>query len=202
MTARLPTEVCHLYRITDTVRGKFYIGKHRGSEKSSYWGSGRRIRSHVKKYGSQDLIYEILVIGTEEYIYEIEKKYVTDEFIASNPNCLNLCAGGIGGNMGHGAWNKGKKWDDAAKEKMRLAKLGKVSPRKGAVNSPEHRLKISLARVGKVCITEEARKKLSAINKGKVWERVDCPHCGKSVPWHMRNQKHFDKCERKDFNYA
>jgi len=202
MTKPLPIDVCHLYRITDVVRGKFYIGKHRGVQRAAYWGGGKRIKAHVKKHGFQDLKYEILVIADEKYIYDLEKKYVTEEFIKDNPNCLNLCRGGIGGNFGAQPWNKGKKWNDAAREKMRQAKLNKVSNRLGKKNSEEHNLKISLAHTGKTWITDAGRKKLSELNKGKVWERVDCPHCGKNVPWHMRNQKHFEKCDRKELNYA
>ena len=38
------TKVAHLYKITNTVTGEYYIGKHNGWTQNGYWGSGNRIR--------------------------------------------------------------------------------------------------------------------------------------------------------------
>ena len=80
--------VAHLYKITNKLTDEYYIGKHNGlNQKKSngylYWGSGERIRNQVKKYGANNFTYEILVISTPEYIYELEEKMVTLNLITS-----------------------------------------------------------------------------------------------------------------------
>ena len=69
------------------------------------------------------------------------------------------------------AWNKGKHWNQETKEKMSKAKkgkyVGKNNPYYGKKHSPEIRMKISKARIGKVPsnkgvpMKEEQKKKLS-----------------------------------------
>ena len=71
--------VSHLYKITNKNSGEYYIGKHNGLDQKKsngqlYWGSGDRIRNQVKKHGADNFTYEILVISTPEYIYELEEK--------------------------------------------------------------------------------------------------------------------------------
>lgn len=94
-------QVAHLYKITNNKTGEYYIGKHNGmSQKKNggglYWGSGDRIKNQVKKYGKDNFIYQILVISNQEYIYELEQKYVTQELINEDSLCLNLMTGGEG----------------------------------------------------------------------------------------------------------
>ena len=198
MTDRLPTGICHLYKITDPNNGKFYIGKHRGTKRAQYWGGGIKLKAYIKKYGYSHLKYEVLVIASEDYIYDLERRYVTDEFLKEHPDCMNLCKGGMGGNLGQNPWNKGKPWSDEVKEKMRQAKLGKPGNRKGSKNSPEHRAILSAARRGKTCISEEGRKKLSEAHRGRVWPKVECPYCNKLVSDHTKNRYHFDNCKNKE----
>jgi hypothetical protein len=198
VTDRLPTGICHLYQITDPNTGKFYIGKHRGTRRAQYWGGGTRIKAYVKKHGYSHLKYEVLVIASEEYIYDLESRYVTEDFIKANPQCLNLCRGGMGGNLGQVPWNKGKPWSDEAKEKMRQAKVGKVGGRLGKINSPEHRAAISAAHKGRTWITDEGRKRLSDAHRGRVWPKVECPHCNRLVSDHTKNRYHFDNCKDKE----
>jgi len=195
MTARIATSDCHLYRVTDTVRGKFYIGKHRGRIQQGYWGSGMRVKRHIKKYGTADLKYEILVIASEEYIYDLEKRWLTEEYIKDNPDCLNLCKGGMGGNLGNTPWNKGMKMSAEFSKKISASITGRPSPRKGVVLSQESKDKIGMANKGK-SMPISARERISKAHKGRKHELTVCPHCQKvgavvSMPrWHFDNCKH------------
>ena len=47
--------IAHLYKITNNLTNQYYIGKRRGSEQGRYWGSGLRIKRHIKKYGKEFL---------------------------------------------------------------------------------------------------------------------------------------------------
>jgi len=198
MTARISTSDCHLYKVTDTVRGNFYIGKHNGRIQQGYWGSGLRINRHKKKYGKQDLVYKILVIADEKYIFELEQKYVTDEFIKENPLCLNLCNGGMGGNFNNVPWNKGKKMPDEVRKKQSLAKIGKVGNRKGSTVSEETKTKMSASKKGKTNITEAGRRALSLAHFGRKHKILICPHCNKTGGLTAMPRWHFENCRLKE----
>ena len=186
--------VAHLYKITDTARGSYYVGKHKGTEQNGYWGSGRRIMRHVKKYGKADLKYEILVIAQEQYIYDLEKKYMQAYECLKDPQCLNLCNGGVGGNLGGEPYNKGKPTPPEVRKKQSLAKLGKPGVRRGIPHSEETLQKLRSWK--RHPVTEETRLKLSAAHKGRKQKLITCPHCGKvggvtAMPrWHMNRCKH------------
>jgi hypothetical protein len=92
------SEVAHLYKITNIITKEYYVGKHNGWEQNNYWGSGYRIQNSIKKYGIENFKYEILCYGSVEYIYELEKKYVTPEMVDLDEKCLNLTIGGLGVN--------------------------------------------------------------------------------------------------------
>ena len=94
-------QVAHLYKITNIKTGEYYIGKHNGmSQKKTggglYWGSGTRIRNAIKKHGVENFNYDILVISTPDYIFNLEEQYVTKELIEEDSLCMNLTTGGIG----------------------------------------------------------------------------------------------------------
>jgi hypothetical protein len=131
--------IAHLYKITNNTTGEYYVGKHNGwtqdtKSRGLYWGSGDRIKKQVKKYGKNNFTYEILCYGTQDYIYELEKKCVTKEVIEEDVLCLNLTIGGDGptyhkeetikkiseSRKGIPAWNKGMK---TAIPQKRLSKI-------------------------------------------------------------------------------
>jgi predicted RNA-binding Zn-ribbon protein involved in translation (DUF1610 family) len=197
MTARITTNDCHLYRVTDTVQGKFYIGKHAGRIQQGYWGSGKRIRRHIKKYGRQNLKYEILVIADEQYILDLERRYVTDEFIKANPNCLNLCKGGMGGNLGNKPWNKGLVLPKTSEMMSQIHKgntyrLGK----KHSAESIQKMIQIHSNRV-KTPLSDAGRQAIIKANTGRKYGMLTCPNCGKTGGLTAMPRWHFDNCKHK-----
>jgi hypothetical protein len=196
MTTRIATPDCHLYRVVDSVTGKFYVGKHNGSVQQGYWGSGLRINRHIKKHGKQNMKYEILVIGSEKYIFDIEKMYLTDEFIKSNPDCLNLCKGGIGGNVGNIPWNKGLKTPDSVKAKQSASRMGKTSPRKGKKHTSEAIERLRKAKAG-FRISDEAQKKAAIGRLGRKLQTVQCTECGTIGGKPAMQRWHFSNCKNR-----
>lgn len=136
--------VAHLYRITNTKTGEYYIGKHNGLTQETrngklYWGSGSRIINQIKKYGTKIFNYNILCIGQIDYIFEIESKYVTKELL-QDEKCLNIVTGGREPPSKKGfiiteetrkklkariPWNKGKTYSEEVKKKMSEVALGR-----------------------------------------------------------------------------
>jgi hypothetical protein len=110
--------VAHLYKITNTVTGEYYIGKHNGWTQNGYWGSGNRIQRLIKKYGTDNYRYDILVIADVNYIFELEKKYITPQMVDLDEKCLNLTIGGQG--VGY--------MSEDIKQKLREARAKQIMP--------------------------------------------------------------------------
>ena len=83
-----------VYKVTNKVNGKFYIGKHQTRNlDDDYKGSGKLIKAAIKKYGVDNFAKEILAIfDTEAQMNEAEK-----QFVVIGENSYNLCEGGKGG---------------------------------------------------------------------------------------------------------
>lgn len=89
----------YVYKITNALNGKYYIGKrsHKDPYNDLYMGSGKLIRSAIDKYGKNNFIKEIIqIFDDEESCSSLERKLVTKEEV-SNPNCYNMHEGGKGG---------------------------------------------------------------------------------------------------------
>lgn len=87
-----------IYKITNNLNGKIYIGKHQTFDvNDGYMGSGKLIRRAIRKYGIDNFSKELLFIyETEQEMNDKEAEIVTEEFIAEN-DTYNLCSGGQGG---------------------------------------------------------------------------------------------------------
>lgn len=89
----------YVYKITNKINGKIYIGKrkHHDPLNDPYMGSGKLIKSAIKKYGKDSFEKEILsVFQTNDEAAELEAKLVTKEFIAEGKS-YNMHEGGHGG---------------------------------------------------------------------------------------------------------
>lgn len=87
-----------VYKTTNQVNGKFYIGTHKTVDlNDDYLGSGKLLRYAVEKYGIQNFKREILfVFDNPEEMFAKEAEIVTEEFLSEN-NTYNLKKGGEGG---------------------------------------------------------------------------------------------------------
>jgi hypothetical protein len=179
-------KVAHLYKITDTVTGHHYIGKHRGMAQDGYWGSGTVWKRRVKKHGTANLTYQILAISDSKYILDLERRYVTHQYLQDNPLCLNLMQGGYGPDChtqetldkmaaklrGRPSWNKGIPMRDESKVKLSIAKQGTEPHNKGKPMSELTKQRVSEAKKGMpswskgVPKSAEQRAKISETLKG------------------------------------
>jgi hypothetical protein len=185
--------IAHLYRITNKVTGEYYLGKHNGVDQNGYWGSGERIKRQVKKHGTENFAYKILVIGNTDYIFELEKKIVTVDLIESDNKCLNLVGGGYGTSQ-HTKEHKEKlskiskiifsnpimreklsKSIRKAYENPKIREKNRLAILKDRAENPEKwkeaAKKTGLAKKG-ILFSEEHKEKLSNANKGKLpWNK-------------------------------
>ena len=86
-----------IYKTTNLVNGKFYIGKHNQSKESfdGYYGSGSLLAKAIKKYGKDNFVRETLFeFDREDEAYQQEIKVINENL--SNPLCYNVRPGGTG----------------------------------------------------------------------------------------------------------
>lgn len=92
----------YIYKTTNTITGKYYIGKHSSEniQKDPYIGSGLYLLRAIKKYGKKHFKREILFQYDNEIdAFEKERELVTQDFVLNNNN-YNFQIGGKGGMHG------------------------------------------------------------------------------------------------------
>ena len=107
-----------IYKITNQIDGKFYIGSHKTKDlNDNYMGSGKYLRYAQEKYGVENFTKEILYIfETPGEMYAKEAELVNEEFLATE-NTYNLKIGGFGG------WDHINTNEDLRVTKNRKARL-------------------------------------------------------------------------------
>ena len=165
-----------IYKITNTVNGKAYIGKTtRDAVKTRIRdhlrGKGSQpVKDAIEKYGQDAFTYEILHDGIiPEFLDDLEKEVIA-KFNTMSPHGYNLTEGGDGGVP-----------SEEVRKKLSEANKGEKNHFYGKKHSPETRRKLSGIAKGRVP-SEETRRKLSEAGKGRI------PH----------NKGVFGKCHSKE----
>lgn len=88
----------YIYKTTNLINQKQYIGKHKGNIQDNYLGSGILITAAIDKYGAKNFKKEILCLcKTEEEANEKEKYYIQLFNAINDTNFYNVADGGQGG---------------------------------------------------------------------------------------------------------
>ena len=106
----------------------------------------------------------------------------------------------VSGSKNH---NYGKHHSAEHKKKLSVSQMGKtISPETrakmseaamGKIISPETRQKLSAAGMDRTH-SPETRQKIGESNKGKIYERITCPHCSKIGGNNIMKRWHFSNC--------
>jgi predicted XRE-type DNA-binding protein len=96
--ARKEKKYHFIYKTTNILSGKYYIGMHSTDDiEDGYLGSGNRLRLSVRKYGKENFKREILEFCESRVeLIKKETEIITLDEI-SKKECINLKVGGQGG---------------------------------------------------------------------------------------------------------
>lgn len=170
----------YIYKITNLVNGKTYIGQHKYKElNDDYMGSGKTLKAAKAKYGIESFKKDILIFNIPERKYAdlLEKTFIAAERKKVGvENCYNIAEGGQGGSP----W-KGKHRSEETRKKISETLTGthhseetirkRTESLKGHTTSEETKRKISEANKGKF-VSSETRNKLSESHKGQIsWNK-------------------------------
>lgn len=184
----------HIYKTTNLLNGKIYIGQTSKDLNTNYLGSGKIIMKAIKKYGKSNFKREILEeCGSKEQMNNREKYWI-QHFNSINRNIgYNVSIGGEGGNLGDEVNKKiseslkgkiivkdteGNKFSiDKDDERFKSGELVGIrkdvpAPNKGIPMSNEQKEKM------KVPKTEAHKEKLSKSKKGKCLKPIICLNNG------------------------
>lgn len=155
-----------VYKITNTVNGKYYIGAHKTTDlNDSYMGSGTLLQSAISKYGKDSFQKEIIhLLDSEEEMYAKEAELVT-ESTAEDRGTYNLKPGGPG-NFYHINKN-GPYIVDSVEHSERMKKWWKDRDEKLGAESRKNE-KVSKSLTGRK-LSETHKENL----KGKMWVKKD-----------------------------
>jgi hypothetical protein len=172
-----------IYKTTNLINGKIYIGKHKTDNiDDGYIGSGIKLKAAIRKYGIENFSRDILFnFYSEEEMLQKEKELVTEEFIKLKDN-YNIAIGGQGGKLHN--------WSDVSKKKLSKSL-------KKRVNDWGH--KVSKANKGKP-LSENTKKKMSIVrqNRGETKRlnvKKPCEKCGVITNLGNLKRYHNEKCK-------
>lgn len=148
----------YIYRITNLISGKTYIGQHKFSldKNDGYMGSGRLIKQAFKKYGEENFKKEILEVALSKFEVNILEKYYIAKERTKGKAEYNIANGGEGPMCGklHSPevctkMSKAAIGKYCGKNNPMYGRRGKDNPNFGKHHSPETCKKISEAMSGK-----------------------------------------------------
>jgi hypothetical protein len=205
-----------LYKTVNNLTGKEYVGIHKTTDyvSDNYLGSGKILRRAIKKYGKENFTrYILVVLDNLEIAREIERRYVTAEYVL-NENTYNIAiGGGLGGADINGLTFKGRSHNSVSRQKIAAASKGRCyrteSGRQRIIfsnqNNLERKQKISATLSGRV-LTDEHKKAIALSVKraytdgrlvprrGVPKPRIKCPRCGMVGSVNNMGRKHMLKC--------
>ena len=180
-----------IYKITNIVNGKVYIGQAKDIEirwKEHITHSKTRkqiLYNAMRKHGIENFNFEILMLCEEELLDLMEIYYIKqyNSYIGwENNNGYNMTTGGSGVRRIVISKKERKRMSEIKKGKY----CGDKNPMFGRHHTEDAKKKVSIANKGRV-LSEEHKKKISKANKGKLCGSKH-PNYGKHLSSETKNK--------------
>jgi len=167
-----------LYKTTNTINDKFYIGVHKRNGRN-YLGSGKILKSAIKKYGKENFRRETLIsFKNESDAYDFEKMFVNEKMIMGGM-CYNIVEGGGNPPTFYGEDNPMHRNNISISTRMKMSASAKIRP-SCSEETRKKRMGVEPWNKGLVgCYSEETRRKMSASQKRR-------PPCSEETRQKMR----------------
>lgn len=173
------SQIHYVYKITNKVNDKFYIGKHTHNINTTdkYYGGGNLIHKAIKKYGKQNFNKEIIAYYKTSNCALIGESQILTHNVVKDINCYNLKPGGEGGSV------RGRKMSNESITKRTIAQRGLKrseefciqlgNRRRGSKHTESSLKKMSISQSGNnnanygKARTKETKQKISDSQKGE-----------------------------------
>lgn len=194
-----------IYKITNIVTGKIYIGKDEAS-RADYYGSGKLLRRSIEKYGKENHTKEILEEVSDRMLLREREKYWIKQYNTTDRTIgYNISKGGDGGDTFTNNPHKEevrRKISESLKNRIFTEEHKfnlKHNHRGGQL---EVRQKISMAKKGKPKTQEHKSKIADTVRKhhlksGK-WQGEDNPMTRYEYKWYYNPETLKTSRHRKD----
>lgn len=156
--------ICSIYKITNNVNGKIYIGqtwisiKERFRKHTHISSNCLKIKRAIDKYGKNNFQIKLITVCSTQKVADHLESYFIEKY-DSVENGYNILIGGKTGSR------KGIKTSDETKVKLSKAACGRK-------HSDETKLKLSRLNKNKI-FSKEHRSKLSKAKAGMTWKIVN-----------------------------
>lgn len=183
-----------VYKWTNDINGKWYIGSRKGTPKDGYRHSSEILAKAEEKYGIENFTREILFEGDydNDCIREIEAEYLQSTDAATNPMSYNRT-----NISGPNCFSEETKKGIAQRMIGNDHAKGSTSIWKGKSRGPqseEHKKKRSIAMLGKNTNKTPWHKGKKVGPYGPM-EKTTCPHCDRVGGKNAMKRYHFNNCK-------
>ena len=194
-----------LYRITNKISNKIYIGCHKTNNiDDGYLGSGKLMKQAIKKYGKESFIKEI--IGEYNSVEEMllaENNIVNEDFVKRD-DTYNLIIGGTGAYKEVVSEEVAQKISNTRKRKIKSGEI--TLGMKGKKHSEETKRKMSQAARGRKKSNNTKRKISESLSSqwkdpNSVWNKKEYREklsvAKQGYEGHMKGKKHSEETKKK-----
>ena len=160
-----------IYKITNTLTGKCYIGETQEKDPEDRWKGHMRainrntgcpaLRDAIHKYGADNFKFEVLIICFDEDRFIYEKEYIK-KYNSQVPHGYNILPGGEGGGF------HGKKHTSSTIEKIKkgISRFRKENP--NYFETYREKLRKSMEKVDISSAVKNSEKYMKAVEEGRV----------------------------------
>lgn len=163
----VPYSYGYVYRVVNEISGKIYIGQHKGSFDSRYFGSGIKIKSAIRKHGIQNFsVKQIGFCASKDELDNLEIKSIEKYRSIFRSDLIYNIANGGGTTAGVFPSEESRKKNSESHLGISVNK-GSNNPMYGKRHRPETIEKLKYRAKNRPPVREDVKLRLRSINLGK-----------------------------------